>query len=83
MRIAQLPPLSSTYISFAGTLRATGSIVLKISYGYTPLEENDPFLKMVDDATEQAAEVVRPGGYMVDVFPIRKLACPSLFAGGF
>ena len=50
----------------------TGAIVLHISYGYAAQEEGDPLIKVAEEATEQAAEVARPGAYFVDVFPFRE-----------
>lgn len=52
----------------------TGAIVLMISYGYQSQEQNDPLIKMAEEATEQAAEVAQPGAFLVDVFPFRKCA---------
>ena len=43
-----------------------------ISYGYEPQEDDDPLIRMADEATEQAAEVAQPGAFIVDVFPFRK-----------
>ena len=50
----------------------TGAIVLMISYGYQTQENDDPLIKIADDATEQAAEVAQPGAFLVDVLPFRK-----------
>ncbi len=47
----------------------TGSVVLMIAYGYKAQEHDDPLIKMVQGATDQAAEVVQPGAFLVDVFP--------------
>ncbi|KAI0669064.1 cytochrome P450 [Trametes maxima] len=49
--------------------RITGAIVLMISYGYQPQERDDPLIRTVEAATKQAAEVVQPGAFLVDVFP--------------
>lgn len=59
---------------FASTIlcRMTGAIVLEISYGYRTREEEDPLIRMAEEATDQASEVAKPGAYFVDVFPIRK-----------
>ena len=50
----------------------TGAIVLMISYGYQTQENDDPLIKIADDATEQAAEVAQHGAFLVDVLPFRK-----------
>lgn len=52
--------------------RMTGAIVLMISYGYQAQENDDPLIRIADEATEQAAEVAQPGAFLVDVFPFRK-----------
>jgi hypothetical protein len=44
---------------------------LSISHGYEVKENNDPFVELVDKATEQFALASAPGGYLVDVMPIR------------
>ncbi|KAI0363948.1 cytochrome P450 [Pilatotrama ljubarskyi] len=58
----------------------TGAVVLMISYGYQPKEHADPLIKMVEDATDQAAEVVQPGAFLVDVFPFLRYV-PSWMPG--
>ncbi len=52
--------------------RMTGAIVLMISYGYQAQENDDPLIRIADEATEQAAEVAQPGAFLVDGFPFRK-----------
>ncbi|PIL26201.1 cytochrome P450 [Ganoderma sinense ZZ0214-1] len=52
--------------------KMTGAIVLMISYGYQAQEHDDPLIRMADEATEQAAEVAKPGAFLVDVFPFLK-----------
>ncbi|KAI0351255.1 cytochrome P450 [Trametes cingulata] len=60
--------------------KMTGAVVLMISYGYQPKEHDDPLIKMVEDATDQAAEVVQPGAFLVDVFPFLRYV-PSWMPG--
>ena len=57
----------------------TGAIVLNISYGYEANEDGDPLIYVAEEATEQAAEVARPGGFLVDVFPLRMYSTPVHF----
>ncbi|KAH7890618.1 cytochrome P450 [Phlebopus sp. FC_14] len=45
-------------------------IVLKIAYGYTVELENDPLVKLVDDAMDQFSETTAPNAFMVDIVPI-------------
>lgn len=42
-----------------------------ISHGYEVKEKDDPFVTLADHATEQFALSTAPGGFMVDVIPIR------------
>ncbi|KAL1938327.1 hypothetical protein VTO73DRAFT_11778 [Trametes versicolor] len=58
----------------------TGSVVLMIAYGYKAQEHDDPLIKMVQGATDQAAEVVQPGAFLVDVFPFLRYV-PSWMPG--
>ncbi|KAF9228325.1 cytochrome P450 [Gyrodon lividus] len=50
--------------------RFAGAIVLKIAYGYTVEIENDPLVKLVDDAMDQFSETTVPNAFMVDIVPI-------------
>ncbi|KAI1795415.1 cytochrome P450 [Ganoderma leucocontextum] len=52
--------------------KMTGAIVLMISYGYQAQENDDPLIRIAEEATEQAAEVAQPGAFLVDVFPFLK-----------
>ncbi|KAI0753652.1 cytochrome P450 [Fomes fomentarius] len=60
--------------------KMTGAIVLMISYGYPSREQDDPLIKMAEEATEQAAEVAQPGAFLVDVFPFLRYV-PSWMPG--
>ena len=53
--------------------------MLNISYGYEANEDGDPLIYVAEEATEQAAEVARPGGFLVDVFPLRMYSTPVHF----
>ncbi|KIJ65809.1 hypothetical protein HYDPIDRAFT_109838 [Hydnomerulius pinastri MD-312] len=50
--------------------RFAGGIVLKMAYGYTAEIENDPLVKLVDDAMDQFSETTAPNAFMVDIIPI-------------
>lgn len=52
--------------------RAIGSVSLRISYGYEVQEGFDPFVDLVDRATNQFALATTPGKYLVDLVPARK-----------
>lgn len=50
--------------------RETGSIILKIAYGYTTEPfENDTLVDMAGDAMDKFARAAVPGSFMVDMMP--------------
>jgi hypothetical protein len=51
--------------------RATGAIILKISYGYDVQERNDPLVELADKFMMYFSNAITPGAYFVDLFPIR------------
>jgi hypothetical protein len=51
--------------------RTIGSIILKISYGYSVQDCNDPLVELADKAMAQFSDVITPGAYFVDIIPIR------------
>ena len=50
--------------------RASGAIILKITYGHDALEHNDPLVNLVDGTMDIFSETSQPGNYLVDVLPI-------------
>ena len=44
-----------------------------MTYGYNIVDHNDPFIDIVDKATEQFAIASTPGAFLVDTLPFRKL----------
>ncbi|KAJ7162570.1 cytochrome P450 [Mycena crocata] len=49
--------------------KTAGAIILRISHGYEVKENNDPFVQLAEQATEQFSLSTAPGGFMVDVIP--------------
>lgn len=49
-----------------------------MTYGYPIQDHNDPFIDIVDKATEQFAVASMPGAFLVDTFPWRKYTIHSL-----
>ena len=43
-----------------------------MAYGYPIQDDNDPFIDIVDKATEQFAVASMPGAFLVDTFPWRE-----------
>ena len=48
-----------------------GAIVLRIAYGYQAEDNDDPLVKLVDDAMEQFSEVTGTNAFAVDTFTFR------------
>ena len=49
-----------------------GAIVLVITYGYPVKEHNDPIVDAVEAAAKDFGELMKPGAFMVDMFPLRE-----------
>jgi hypothetical protein len=50
--------------------KEAGSVILKITYGYTTVAQgNDPFVDLAGKTMEQFAEATVPGKWMVDILP--------------
>ncbi|KAK1227302.1 hypothetical protein PQX77_009719 [Marasmius sp. AFHP31] len=58
----------------------TSSIILKLIYGYTLKEKDDPYYRLVLDAMEGIEAGANHGTFWVDYFPILKYV-PSWFPG--
>jgi hypothetical protein len=53
--------------------KEAGSVILKITYGYTTATNgNDPFVDLAAKTMEQFANATVPGKWSVDVFPLRE-----------
>jgi hypothetical protein len=53
---------------------------MKIGYGITVQESDDPYISVAEEAFKGAAEAGMPGAFWVDLFPILKYV-PSWFPG--
>ncbi|KAL1661014.1 cytochrome P450 [Schizophyllum commune] len=63
-----LKNLLDTPDDFAEHVRhMTGSIILRMSYGYYALPREDPFIKLANEATEQFALATSPGGFLANL----------------
>jgi hypothetical protein len=47
-----------------------GSLILRITYGYTIQEEGDPLVALAIKANDEFSAAVLPGAYLVDVLPV-------------
>lgn len=61
--------------------RAVGVIILRISHGYRPKSENDPLVRIADEATDQLNVLLSPGLFAVDFLPFLR-HIPEWFPGG-
>ena len=53
--------------------KEAGSVILKITYGYTTVaNDNDPLVDLASKTMEQFADATVPGKWSVDIFPFRK-----------
>ncbi|KAI5897283.1 cytochrome P450 [Schizophyllum commune H4-8] len=76
-----LKNLLDTPDDFAEHVRhMTGSIILRISYGYHALPAEDPFIKLANKATEQFSLATSPGGFVANLVP-PLLYLPDWFPG--
>ncbi|KAK0240536.1 cytochrome P450 [Armillaria nabsnona] len=64
-RISAKPEELSAHIR-----KTAGAIILQISHGYAVQEENDPFVKLAEEAMDQFSLSTAPGGFLVNLIPI-------------
>lgn len=50
--------------------RNAGAVVLKLAYGWTVHDSKDRFVTLMEDAFVVQSHIVKPGKWLVDVFPI-------------
>ncbi|KAK0469239.1 cytochrome P450 [Desarmillaria tabescens] len=60
--------------------KTAGAIILHISHGYDIEEENDPFVTLADQATDQFSVSTAPGGFLVNHIPALRHV-PAWFPG--
>ncbi|KAJ7750812.1 cytochrome P450 [Mycena metata] len=60
--------------------RLSIAIIMDAIYGLEIQRENDPYIKIADEALEYLTEAATPGAFLVDVFPSLKLV-PEWFPG--
>jgi hypothetical protein len=58
--------------------KEAGSVILKITYGYTTVPHgNDPLVDLASKTMEQFAKATVPGKWMVDVLPFCESSRPN------
>jgi hypothetical protein len=58
--------------NFYGVLRNGSTVILKVAYGYTVEDDNDPLLSLAEEAAALGSLAGAPGMWLVDSFPIRE-----------
>jgi cytochrome P450 len=79
-----LQRLSETPQDFISHFRSnSGAIILKLAYGWTVSESQDPFVRLMEDAFILQSNITKPGKWLVDVFPILRYVPPWFPGAGF
>ncbi|TFK41783.1 cytochrome P450 [Crucibulum laeve] len=63
--------------------RIPGGVALSLAYGFKVKRNDDPFVKLVEDALEPASLAAIPGAFLVDVFPFLKYVPEFVPGAGF
>ncbi|KAI0040385.1 cytochrome P450 [Auriscalpium vulgare] len=67
--------------AFAENIRDTaGSVILQVTYGYKPKQDQDDIVDLVEVALRQFTEVMKPNAFLVDLIPPLRYV-PSWFPG--
>jgi len=79
-----LSSLASSPESFISHIRRTsGAIVLKVAYGWTVKDNDDYFVKLINDVFRLSSAAQGPGKYLVDVFPWLRFVPAWMPGAGF
>ncbi|OAX32518.1 cytochrome P450 [Rhizopogon vinicolor AM-OR11-026] len=60
--------------------RVSGGVILKVAYGWTVNDIDDYFVDLMEQSFALSVEIMKPGRWLVDVFPILRFI-PSWFPG--
>ncbi|KAJ3509589.1 hypothetical protein NLJ89_g5143 [Agrocybe chaxingu] len=63
--------------------KTAGAIVLRITYGYEIQEDQDPFLALAHETTEDFSIGSSPGGFLVNILPVLRYIPKWLPGGGY
>jgi len=58
-------------------------IIMKRVYGHTVVDNNDPYVRLVDEASRSTSEAAVPGAFLVDLFPSLKYVPEWMPGAGF
>jgi len=54
----------------ADQYRVSGGVIMKVAYGWTVKDIDDYFVELMEQSFVLSAEIMKPGRWLVDVFPI-------------
>ncbi|KIK79440.1 hypothetical protein PAXRUDRAFT_280461 [Paxillus rubicundulus Ve08.2h10] len=60
--------------------RAAGGTILKVTYGWTVADKDDFFVSLMEQSFAIVSEIMKPGRWLVEVFPLLRFV-PSWFPG--
>lgn len=70
--------------NYVGHIRHyTAHIIMKRVYGHTVVDNNDPYVRLVDEASRSTSEAAVPGAFLVDLFPSLKHVPEWMPGAGF
>ncbi|KAF9816980.1 hypothetical protein IEO21_03745 [Rhodonia placenta] len=70
----------STFILKSSQRRFVVAVVLQITHGRAVYDCQDPFVKIAEDVSNDFSELIKPGRFLVDSFPILRFT-PGWFPG--
>ncbi|KZP12803.1 cytochrome P450 [Athelia psychrophila] len=68
---------------FEHARQSTGSLLLRLAYGYSVETKDDPFVKIAEDAMLGFSQASEPGAFWVDSFPLLKYVPSWVPGAGF
>lgn len=61
----------------------TAHVIMKRVYGHTVSDNNDPYVRLVEEASQSTSEAAVPGAFLVDLFPSLKHVPEWMPGAGF
>ncbi|KAI0066963.1 cytochrome P450 [Artomyces pyxidatus] len=61
----------------------TAHIIMKRVYGHTVVDDQDPYVRLVEKASQSTSEAAVPGAFLVDLFPSLKYVPEWMPGAGF
>ena len=70
--IKQYVPVSPHPSRLTSGIRFSGSIILRIVYGYDVKSREDEYVALAEESMRQVVDAASPGRYLVDLLPFLK-----------